>query len=106
MEITATAQQKLRSFLTEPERAYRLSTSWSGCQGLTFHLTIIRHPRPDDVLQSCPDVPIYIERSSLAYLEEVVMDYTEGPFQSGFTFKHPHSCRCGQSFAAAHCPNH
>lgn len=103
MEITASAQQKLRSLLPSPDRYYRITTSPGGCQGYAFNLKIIRQPQAEDVLQSFTDLSIYSDRQSIPHLKEVVIDYVEGVLQSGFTFNHPHSCSCGKSFATDRC---
>ena len=105
MQITATAQNKLRSLLPQPDRAFRIKALPGGCKGFTYDLKIIQQPSPDDVLQSFPDLPIYIDRQSLPYLEAVVMDYVEGLINSGFTFQHPDSCSCGKSFSPETCPS-
>ncbi|MEN9217549.1 MAG: iron-sulfur cluster assembly accessory protein [Gloeomargarita sp. DG_2_bins_126] len=105
MLITPQAQNKLRALLPRPDRAYRIKATPGGCQGYTFDLKIIQHPQPDDVLQAFPDLPIYIDPSSLPYLQEVVVDYVEGLVNSGFTFHHPASCSCGKSFAPNTCPS-
>jgi len=105
MQITANAQNKLRSLLPQPGRAFRIKALPGGCKGFTYDLKIIQQANPDDVLQSFPDLPIYIDRHSLPYLEAVVMDYVEGLINSGFTFQHPDSCSCGKSFSSNTCPS-
>jgi|YNPMSStandDraft_2_1061718.scaffolds.fasta_scaffold19443_3 iron-sulfur cluster assembly protein len=105
MEITVNAQKKLRSLLPQPDRAFRIRALPGGCKGFTFDLKIIQQPTPDDVLQSFPDLPIYIDRQSLSHLEGVVMDYVEGLIHSGFVFQHPDSCSCGKSFSPDTCPS-
>ncbi|MCS6960421.1 MAG: iron-sulfur cluster assembly accessory protein [Pseudanabaenaceae cyanobacterium SKYGB_i_bin29] len=105
MLITPAAQNKLRELLPQPDRAYRLRAIPGGCQGYTYDLKIIQNPTADDVRQSFPNLPIYIDRASLPYFQEVVLDYTEGLINSGFVFHHPASCSCGKSFAPDQCPS-
>lgn len=103
MLITPQAQNKLRSLLPQPDRAYRIRAISGGCKGYAYDLKIIQSATPDDVLQSFPDLPVYIEQSSLSYSNEVVMDYVEGFTNSGFTFPHPNRCSCGKSFSPDTC---
>ncbi|HAN47001.1 MAG TPA: iron-sulfur cluster assembly accessory protein [Cyanobacteria bacterium UBA8156] len=105
MEITTSAQNKLRSLLPQPDRAFRLKALAGGCKGYTYDLKIIRQPTPDDVLQPGSDLLVYVDRASLPHLEAVVMDYVEGLIHSGFSFHHPSSCSCGKSFSPDTCPS-
>jgi len=54
MEITATAQNKLRSLLPQPDRAFRIKALPGGCKGFTYDLKIIQQPSPDDVFAVIP----------------------------------------------------
>lgn len=105
MEITATAQNKLRALLPQPDRAYRIRAISGGCKGYAYDLKIIRQPKAEDILQFYPDLPIYVDRQSLPHLEAVVMDYVEGLIHSGFSFQHPNRCSCGKSFSPETCSN-
>ncbi|MCS7030645.1 MAG: iron-sulfur cluster assembly accessory protein [Gloeomargarita sp. SKYG116] len=106
MDITPQAQDRLRSLLSaHPGCVYRLRVVPGGCQGYTYDLKLVRQPEPDDLLLPFPDLPLYIERRSAPYLEEVVLDYVDGLFNRGFIFQHPYRCHCGQSFAPSSCPS-
>jgi iron-sulfur cluster insertion protein len=51
---------------------------------------------------SVKDVRIVSDPISLQYLEEVEIDWMEGPLESGFKFNNPQvksTCGCGSSFS-------
>lgn len=111
--LTELAELRLRTFLRakgstdeSPQRGVRFAVKDGGCNGYEYVLNIAEAPKPDDLLQACGSLNVYIDRQSAPLLEGVVVDYIDSLLESGFKFTNPNAtdtCGCGKSFQAGEC---
>lgn len=103
MKLTEKALAKIRTLLPGGT-SLRLSVKSGGCSGLSYKMGIdsmSSDPLNDFVLQQ-EDVRIYIERSSVDYLKNVELDYSDELNDTGFKFINPdakNTCGCKKSFS-------
>lgn len=104
MTLTATAAEKARQMLAargKPSVGIRIGTRTKGCNGLSYTLEYADERRPHEEEVTDHGVTILIDPKAIMFLIGTQMDYEEGKFESGFTFKNPNEkgrCGCGESF--------
>ncbi len=82
--------------------AVRLRVIGGGCAGFTYDMYFEEQVNEMDETVEVDGVKVIVDPLSLQYLEDVEVDYTEGPFGRGFKFNNPSatgSCGCGSSFS-------
>ena len=108
IELTANAAAQLRALVQErgldsTSTGLRLSVEKGGCAGMQYAMTI-GSPQTDDLIVERDDARLFVERSSLGWLDNCVIDYEESLSGAGFRVRNPlsvRSCGCGTSFEPA-----
>jgi iron-sulfur cluster assembly protein len=80
----------------------RIGVKGGGCSGLSYVLGF-DEPQATDQLYTVEDVRIGIDPSHALYLAGMVIDYSDGLDNRGFSFNNPNAsetCGCGSSFSA------
>jgi iron-sulfur cluster assembly protein len=80
----------------------RLRVVGGGCSGFQNKLDLDpeMHQERDELFEFY-GVPVVIDKKSLIYLNEAVVDYHDEPFRSGFSISNPNAkstCGCGSSY--------
>ncbi len=102
--LTPPALEKAHKFLSEeaePQgKAFRVSVNSGGCSGFSYAVAIDLK-KPDDVVQSYPELNVVVDPVSLQFLKGLTVGYEDSVGHAGFTFENPQassSCGCGNSF--------
>ncbi|WP_374765105.1 HesB/IscA family protein [Yunchengibacter salinarum] len=103
INITDKAAEHIRGLLANNEKAVgiRLGTKKYGCNGLGYDISYVEEPDPADELVEDKGVKVYVDRKSLLFILGTEMDWEDGTFTTGFTFRNPNEqgrCGCGESF--------
>lgn len=87
-----------------PDAYIRLGVKGAGCKGFTYVIQFEDNkPREKDIEFSFDDVKVLIDKKSILYLEDSILDFEKTFIAQGFKFTNPNEqskCWCGQSFAA------
>jgi len=104
IQLTESAISRIRQVVEhEPNvGGLRLGVRGGGCSGLTYAIQFDAEARPRDNVFEFEGAKVFIDPKSLAYLDELTLDYKKDLMQQGFVFHNPkakHSCSCGTSFS-------
>lgn len=81
----------------------RIKVVGGGCAGFSYDMYFDDQTTDLDETSEMDGVKMFIDPLSWQYLDEVCVDYVEGPMGSGFKFINPNvksTCGCGSSFSA------
>lgn len=107
LTLTQSAADQVKSLIAQaPEGAdpivgLRIGVSPGGCSGMSYFMEYAVGQNPMEEVVEDKGVKIFVDQRALLYLIGTEMDYAEGQFESGFTFKNPNEtgrCGCGKSF--------
>lgn len=79
----------------------RLGVRTTGCSGMAYVLEYVDHANDDDTIITANSVEVIIDAKSMAYLENVTIDYVRQGLNEGFEFTNSiekDRCGCGESF--------
>ena len=105
VNLTETAVSKVREILDtqEPKPAgLRISVVGGGCSGFSYSMAFENAPGMLDKTYSYDGLKVFIDATSLMYLNSCVVDYVETFEAAGFKFENPNvksTCGCGSSFS-------
>ena len=104
IHLTESAIKKVRQVVEQESNiaGLRLAVRGGGCDGLTYSIQFDAQPRPRDNVFEFNGAKVFVDPKSLAYLEDITVDYKQTLMQQGFVFQNPkakHSCSCGTSFS-------
>lgn len=80
----------------------RVKVIGGGCAGFSYDMCFDDQLGEMDETSELDGVKVVCDPMSFQYLEEVVIDWVEGPTGAGFKFLNPNasgSCGCGSSFS-------
>ena len=105
IELTSAAAAQLHVLVREKgldtaSAGLRLAVEKGGCAGLQYSMTI-GAPEADDLTVERDGARLFVDRESLTWLDDSVIDYEDGLAGAGFRVKNPkatRSCGCGTSF--------
>lgn len=104
INITDSASQVVRNLLISknvPDYGLRVFVSGGGCSGLQYGMALEAEARPYDHVIEKEGFRLFIDPTSMMYLNEAVIDYEENLMGGGFKIENPNaaaSCGCGTSF--------
>jgi iron-sulfur cluster assembly protein len=79
----------------------RLYVQQGGCAGLSYGMRFEHEPEGDDAITEHHGLRVFVDPSSLNYVEDSVLDYEGGLQGAGFHVENPNvvsECGCGESF--------
>ena len=106
IHLTEKAAKKIEEISNEEGIGYysvRVRVVGGGCAGFTYDMYFDDQVGEMDEVFELDGVKVIADPLSFQYLDEVVIDYQEGPISAGFKFNNPNStgsCGCGSSFSA------
>lgn len=80
----------------------RVAVVGGGCSGFQYSLNFDTAARPDDTVIEQHGVRLFVDPTSLPYLQGMTIDYVTGLHGAGFKFLNPNAartCGCGSSFS-------
>ncbi len=103
LTLTERAAERLRALYAEPnaKRYLRIGVRTRGCSGLSYDMSYVDEPGPNDEVVTDKGLTILVDRRASLFLIGTVMDHVSEKLSSGFTFINPNEkgrCGCGESF--------
>jgi iron-sulfur cluster assembly protein len=105
IEVTETAARRIRMLMEKQgmtEGGLRVGVKGGGCSGLSYTFAWEKEARTgDEVIQGPEGTMIFVDKKSLLYLNNTVLDYDTSLMSKGFVFQNPNAkgtCGCGTSF--------
>lgn len=104
--LTPKAVEKVREIMAgqDPVPAgLRLGVVGGGCSGFQYSMSFENKAGMMDKVLSFEELKVFVDPTSLMYLNGCVVDYLETLDASGFKFENPNTkstCGCGSSFSA------
>jgi iron-sulfur cluster assembly accessory protein len=102
-EVKRIVAEQLAGPDAPPEVFLRMSVKGGGCSGFQHKLDLDKemNPKLDEKFEQ-HGVAIVVDRRSLMYLNDVVVDYHDDLNKRGFSISNPNAkttCGCGSSFS-------
>jgi iron-sulfur cluster assembly accessory protein len=103
--LTPQAIAKVREVMATQDplpAGLRIGVAGGGCSGFQYSMAFENQSGMMDKVFSFEDLKIFIDATSLMYLDGCVVDYVETNEASGFKFDNPNvtsTCGCGSSFS-------
>ena len=105
IQVTDVAAKRIRMLMDKQgltEGGLRVGVKGGGCSGLSYTFAWDTQPRAgDEVIDGPENTRLFIDRKSLIYLNNTVLDYDTSLLSKGFVFQNPNAkntCGCGSSF--------
>jgi iron-sulfur cluster assembly accessory protein len=104
VNLTEAAATMVRNLLVQknaPEHGLRVFVSGGGCSGLQYGMALEAEPRPYDHVVAAHGVKIFVDPTSMMYLNAATIDYEDSLMGGGFRIDNPQAvstCGCGHSF--------
>jgi iron-sulfur cluster assembly protein len=105
--LTEAAASKLRELTKDepnPNIGLRVYVYSGGCSGFRYGMMLEDTPTPDDRVMEANGIRVYVDESSVRYLQGSEIDYVDTLMGAGFTVNNPNAvaaCGCGSSFRTA-----
>jgi iron-sulfur cluster assembly protein len=106
LTVTDSAAAQIKSLIAQapegqPVIGLRIGVQAGGCSGMSYFMEYASEQNPMEEVVEDKGVKIFVDQRALLYLIGTEMDYADGQFESGFTFRNPNEtgrCGCGKSF--------
>ena len=105
LTLTPMAVAKVKEIITQQNPApvgLRVAVVGGGCSGFSYHLAFEDASTPMDKVVNFDGLQVFVDQTSLLYLDGTEIDYAETLEGAGFKFSNPnvkHTCGCGSSFS-------
>jgi iron-sulfur cluster assembly protein len=106
INLTDSAVATVRNLLIQkevPNHGLRVFVSGGGCSGMQYGMALEAEPRAYDHVIERDGVRVFIDPTSMMYLNNATIDYEDSIMGGGFKIDNPNaasSCGCGHSFKA------
>src|SRR5450755_2178173 len=80
----------------------RVGVVGGGCSGFSYSMSFENAPGMMDKVFNMGDLKVYVDATSVMYLNGCIVDYVETLEGAGFKFENPNvksTCGCGSSFS-------
>jgi iron-sulfur cluster assembly protein len=105
IQVTETAAKRIRLLMEKQgmaEGGLRVGVKGGGCSGLSCTFAWETQARTgDEIIAGPDDIKVFVDKKSLLYLNNTVLDYDTSLMSKGFVFQNPNAkstCGCGTSF--------
>ena len=104
--LTPAAVAKVREIMATQDplpAGLRIGVAAGGCSGFQYSMAFDNQPGMMDKVFGFDDLKVFVDATSLMYLEGCTVDYMETLEAAGFKFDNPNvksTCGCGSSFQA------
>jgi iron-sulfur cluster assembly accessory protein len=102
--ITDEAIETVKNLLQEknvPDYGLRVFVAGGGCSGLQYGMALEAEARPYDHIIEQGGVKVFVDPTSMMYLNQATIGYEDSLMGGGFKIDNPNavsSCGCGSSF--------
>jgi len=104
--LTKKAEDKVKEILSEQSEPYaglRIQVVGGGCSGFQYRMGFDKNFSDQrDAVFEFDGLKVFVDKTSLMYMEGAEVDYVEGLHGAGFKFNNPNvsgTCGCGSSFS-------
>jgi iron-sulfur cluster assembly protein len=105
IQVTETAAKRIKLLMAKQglvEGGLRVGVKGGGCSGLSYTFAWETAARAgDEIIAGPEDTRLFVDKKSLIYLDNTVLDYDTSLMSKGFVFQNPNAkgtCGCGTSF--------
>jgi iron-sulfur cluster assembly accessory protein len=104
--LTDSAITKVREIMATQDpvpAGLRIGVVGGGCSGFQYSMSFENQSGMMDKVFNFDDLKVFVDATSLMYLNGCVVDYVETLEAAGFKFENPNvksTCGCGSSFSA------
>lgn len=105
LTLTAPAIAKVREIMATQDplpAGLRIGVVGGGCSGFQYSMAFENQSGMMDKVFAFDDLKVFVDATSLMYLNGCVVDYVETLEAAGFKFENPQvksTCGCGSSFS-------
>ena len=106
LTLTPQAVAKVREIMATQDpipAGLRIGVVGGGCSGFQYSMAFENQAGMMDKIFSFDDLKVFVDATSLMYLNSCTVDYVETVEAAGFKFDNPNvksTCGCGSSFSA------
>ncbi|MHB1022100.1 MAG: HesB/IscA family protein [Acidobacteriaceae bacterium] len=103
--LTAAAIAKVREIMATQDplpAGLRIGVVGGGCSGFQYSMSFENQAGMMDKVLTFEDLKVFVDATSIMYLNGCVVDYVETLEAAGFKFENPQvksTCGCGSSFS-------
>lgn len=103
--LTAAAIAKVREIMATQDpvpAGLRIGVVGGGCSGFQYSMSFENQAGMMDKVLNFDDLKVFVDATSIMYLNGCVVDYVETLEAAGFKFENPQvksTCGCGSSFS-------
>jgi iron-sulfur cluster assembly protein len=105
IQMTETAAKRIRMLMDKQGLTgggLRVGVKGGGCSGLSYTFAWDSQARAgDEIIEGPESTRLFVDKKSLIYLNNTVLDYDTSLLSKGFVFQNPNAkstCGCGSSF--------
>lgn len=103
ISITEKAAKHINRYLIKRGKGIglRFGVRTTGCSGLAYKLEYVDELIENDILFESQGIKIFVDPTSLPYVDGTELDFAKEGLNEGFKFYNPNSkdeCGCGESF--------
>jgi iron-sulfur cluster assembly accessory protein len=104
ISLTPSAISKVKQIMAQQNpvpAGLRVGVVGGGCSGFSYSMQFDNAPGMMDKVFTMGDLKVYVDATSVMYLNGCVVDYVETIEGAGFKFENPNvksTCGCGSSF--------
>ena len=105
LNLTPTALTKVREIMAQQNpvpAGLRIGVVGGGCSGFSYSMSFENNAGMMDKTFNFDGLKVYVDATSIMYLNGCVVDYVETMEGAGFKFENPNvksTCGCGSSFS-------
>lgn len=102
--LTPTAVAKVKEIMAQQDpmpAGLRIGVVGGGCSGFSYSMSFENSSGMMDKVFNFDELKVFVDATSLMYLQGCVVDYIETLEAAGFKFENPNvksTCGCGSSF--------
>jgi len=103
--LTSTAVAKVKEIMAQQDpmpAGLRIGVAGGGCSGFSYSMNFENSAGMMDKVFNFDELKVFVDATSLMYLQGCVVDYVETLEAAGFKFDNPNvksTCGCGSSFS-------
>ena len=105
VSLTPTAVAKVKEIMAQQDpmpAGLRIGVVGGGCSGFSYSMNFENAAGMMDKVFNFDDLKVFVDATSVMYLQGCVVDYVETLEAAGFKFDNPNvksTCGCGSSFS-------
>ena len=102
--LTPAAVAKVKEIMAQQDpvpAGLRIGVAGGGCSGFSYSMSFENASGMMDKVLTFDDLKVFVDSTSLMYLQGATVDYVETLEAAGFKFENPNvksTCGCGSSF--------